>query len=325
MIISLYPPSESIPRISQNRSFKGKNLITFPQSYTIVDLETTGLSTVYDSIIEVSALKVRNNTIVDTFSSLTGVDGYVYIDDFITELTGITQEMINQAPKISEVLPLFLDFIADDIVVGHNTSFDINFLYDASISILNKPFPNDFIDTMRISRKLYPDWKHHRLSDIASYYSIVPENFHRALSDCQTTFSCFQSLITDISKKYGSCETFCQTIKRKRSLHASDIVTTNINFDESHPLFGKVCVFTGKLEKLTRKEAMQLVADLGGINANGVTKNTNFLILGNNDYCSSIKDGKSSKQKKAEKLKLAGQDIDIIPENVFYDFVLDSL
>lgn len=75
---------------------------------------------------------------------------------------------------------------------------------------------------------------------------------------------------------------------------------------------------------MVRKEAMQIVADLGGKNADNVTKKTNYLILGNNDYCKSIKDGKSSKQKKAEKLKLDGYDIEIIPENVFYDIISEN-
>lgn len=83
-------------------------------------------------------------------------------------------------------------------------------------------------------------------------------------------------------------------------------------------------MFTGKLERYTRKEAMQIVANLGGINEDGVTKKTNFLILGNNDYCSTIKDGKSSKQKKAEKYKVAGQDILIVPEDEFYTMLEDN-
>jgi DNA polymerase-3 subunit epsilon len=74
---------------------------------------------------------------------------------------------------------------------------------------------------------------------------------------------------------------------------------------------------------MTRKEAMQLVVDLGGICGDSVTKKTNYLILGNNDFCTSIKDGKSAKQKKAESLALSGNDIKIISENVFYDLVLE--
>lgn len=107
----------------------------------------------------------------------------------------------------------------------------------------------------------------------------------------------------------------------KSNLSAKDIVTEKTDFDETHPLFGKTCVFTGTLEKMARKDAMQIVVDLGGLVGNSVTKKTNYLILGNNDYCSSIKGGKSSKQKKAESLKLAGNDIEIISENVFYDMI----
>lgn len=82
-----------------------------------------------------------------------------------------------------------------------------------------------------------------------------------------------------------------------------------------------MCVFTGTLERMTRKEVMQIVVDLGGINGNSVTAKTNYLILGNNDYCPLIKDGKSNKQKKAEELKLKGKDIEILTENVFYDMI----
>lgn len=72
---------------------------------------------------------------------------------------------------------------------------------------------------------------------------------------------------------------------------------------------------------MVRKDAMQIVADLGGFCGDNVTSKTNFLILGNNDFCTSIKDGKSSKQKKAEKLMLEGKDLQIISENVFYDLI----
>ena len=81
-----------------------------------------------------------------------------------------------------------------------------------------------------------------------------------------------------------------------------------------------VC-FTGTLEKFPRKEALQIVTNLGGIPTDSVTRNTNILVLGNNDYCSSIKDGKSSKQKKAEELILKGHDIIIVSEKSFYDML----
>jgi len=106
-----------------------------------------------------------------------------------------------------------------------------------------------------------------------------------------------------------------------KGIKASDISSSNTAFDETTSVFGKTFVFTGVLQRMIRKDAMQLVADLGGICGDGVTAKTNYLVLGNNDYCSSIKDGKSSKHKKAEKYKAAGLDIEIISENVFYEMI----
>jgi len=88
-------------------------------------------------------------------------------------------------------------------------------------------------------------------------------------------------------------------------------------------VFGKTFVFTGTLQRMVRKDAMQLVVDMGGICGDGVTVKTNYLVLGNNDYCSSIKVGKSSKHKKAERYKAEGLDIEIISENVFYEMVAE--
>ncbi len=102
-----------------------------------------------------------------------------------------------------------------------------------------------------------------------------------------------------------------------------DISATTDIFDNGHLAYGKTFVFTGTLEKMPRREAMQLVVNLGGICGDGVNKNTNYLVLGNNDYCTTIKDGKSSKHKKAEQLLLAGNNIEIISENVFYEMIID--
>jgi len=102
------------------------------------------------------------------------------------------------------------------------------------------------------------------------------------------------------------------------------ITPETTDFDTDSPVFGMSFAFTGKLERMTRKEAMQAVANKGGICCDGVVATTNYLVLGNNDYCKSIQGGKSSKQKKAEKMQLSGADISIISENVFYDMLSPS-
>lgn len=307
--------------ILSERPNKGNSIIAFPDDYAVIDIETTGLSPDYDQIIEVSAIKFSNGNQEDSFSSL--INPGRPIDSFITELTGITNEMLATAPQPEEVLSSFYDFVSDSILLGWAVSFDINFLYDNCEYYLSKAFTNDFIDAMRIARKEQPNFPHHRLKDIAEYYGIHPDRAHRAFDDCITCNECYLALKQEIVSRGEDLDSYYLKFKKHRhKLKASDIVATQDTIDPDHPLFGKVCVFTGVLEKMTRTEAMQLVANIGAIPGDGVTKKTNYLILGNNDYCSTIKGGKSTKQKKAEELIIKGCDLQILPENVFYELVL---
>lgn len=307
------------------RAGRGKSIIGFPDEYCVIDTETTGLSSQYDNLIEVAAIKYKNGVEIDRFQSLVqppGVDDGYYVDGFITYLTGITNDMLENAPSIYEILPKFFDFIGDNILIGYNTSFDINFLYDKALEFLNFTFSNDFIDIMRYSRKLYPELEHHRLVDMIEHFNISTEFSHRALADALSTHRCLLEMLKDIDNQDDLINSFKRHRKHKqKGLNVAAIQGDPSKIDVYSPLYNKHCVFTGKLEKMLRKDAAQIVADLGGINENNVTLKTNYLILGNNDYCKTIKDGKSSKQKKAEEYKSKGQDIEIIPENVFYDIV----
>jgi DNA polymerase-3 subunit epsilon len=129
------------------RTEKGKSLIAFPTDYTVIDIETTGLDLFYNSIIEVSAIRVRNSEVQDKFSSLIKPpkhysfedSDYYYVDEFITKLTGITNEMLDDAPEVTEVLPEFVESIGDDILIGHNVIFDINFPYAAIGIVTGQP------------------------------------------------------------------------------------------------------------------------------------------------------------------------------------------
>lgn len=163
------------------RELKGKSLIEIPNKYIAFDIETTGLDSMYDEIIEIGAIKIEDGKEIETFSTL--IKPEYEIDEFITELTGITNEMVIDAPKINEVLPKFMDFINDSVILGHNVNFDINFIYDNLINEDMKPITNDFVDTLRLSRRLLPELKHHRLSDLANYYNIDTTGSHRSLTD----------------------------------------------------------------------------------------------------------------------------------------------
>lgn len=315
------------------REHKGKSLIEFPHDFCIIDIETTGLDPSFDEIIEISALKIRDNIPCGTFTTLVQpceyiddeTDSIFYVDSYITELTGITNSMLSTAPLFKDVQSTFIDFIGDDILVGHNVNFDINFLYDNLLKS-NIFLKNDFIDTIRLSRRLLPELPNHKLQSLASFWNIDTTGSHRAEKDCLITYEVFKNLNSLVIEKFGTYEAFLESIKRKyTSISESELIkhltTDKVEFDESNPCFGKEFVFTGKLERMPRKEAMQLVIDLGGKCGSSITKNTNYLVLGNNDYCGTIKNGKSRKQKKAEEYKLKGYDIEILSENVFYDFL----
>lgn len=308
--------------MSSKREFKGKSLLEFPDNYVVIDIETTGLDPTVDEIIEISAIKLQDNNIVDKFSRL--IKPTLSISDFISSLTGITSNMLTEKPTIENSLPEFIEFVGTSILVGHNVNFDINFIYDASMKYLDKPFSNDFIDTMRIAKILYPEMKHHRLSDLMELYNIEEDEQHRALPDCQITNNVFLKEKEVVLERYENIADFKKRPAKKYMRAADILASEDIEFDESHPLYGKLCVFTGTLEKMVRKNAMQCVVNCGGSVGDSVTKSTNYLILGNNDYCTTIKDGKSSKQKKAEALRLKGNDIEIISENVFYDMLEEN-
>ena len=330
MVLSFSLGGISITGTEKKIREKGKNIFSIPTNYCIIDIETTGLSPDYDSIIEVSAVKYEDGKEIDKFTSLikpeeTYDDG-TYIDSFVEKLTRITNEMLSSAPAPLPVFKSFKEFIGKNVLIGHNVNFDVNFLYDNFSHYLSEKLDNDFVDTMRFSRFLHPEESHHRLVDLSERYSIDYSGAHRSLNDCYITQNCYEHLQKEMIEKYGSIDKCIDVWKKHKSgLKATDIQSSKDSFDIMHPLYGKVCVFTGTLEKMQRKDAMQLVADVGGINADSVTKKTNYLILANNTYCPLIKDGKSNKQKKAEKLKLDGCDIEVIPENVFYDMFEDDL
>lgn len=301
---------------------KGKSLVTFPTSFTVIDIETTGLDTVYDSIIELSAVKVKDGVVTHTFSTL--VNPRRPLDWFITELTGITDEMLKDAPLITDTLDTFTDFLGDDIIVGHNVNFDINFIYDTYKQIANKEFANDFVDTLRLARFLLKDLQHHRLSDLTEYFRFGVDVKHRGLDDANVTLAILSVLRDTAIKEYGDVTDFEKAFNARihlAKIRAKDVTATNTDFDISNPLYNKNCVFTGTLEKMIRKQAFQLVVDCGGHIEDGITKHTNYLIVGSLDYARNIKDGKSNKLKKAEQLIIKGKDLQILSENTFYDMV----
>lgn len=164
-------------------------------SYTVFDIETSGLSPVYDRIIEIAAIKIRDGEQVDSFVTL--VDPGRKLEDKIVSLTGITSDMLMGQPDIETVLPDFLDFIGDDIIMGHNILFDYSFIKQEA---LRQKLPQGketerlCVDTLKIARKCLPELESRKLDDLCTFFEIKDENHHRAMNDVNVTLQLYCKL-----------------------------------------------------------------------------------------------------------------------------------
>lgn len=148
--------------------------------FVAIDVETTGLSPVNNELIEISAIKYNGNKKIDTFSTL--VKPKMPIPYRITEITGITNDMVRNSPQIEEVMPSLIEFVGDNPIVAHNANFDYKFIQNYSNDSFSK---NKVIDTVQIGRRLYPELPNHKLGTIAKYIGITEDGFHRAEFDCE--------------------------------------------------------------------------------------------------------------------------------------------
>jgi DNA polymerase-3 subunit alpha (Gram-positive type) len=167
------------------------------KDYVCVDIETTGIRPKWDRIIEIGAVKVRNNQVVNTFSKL--INPGIHIPARITELTGIDDKMVQNKKNIDTILPEFIEFAENDYLLGHNVIFDYSFLKQNAIN-LNIEFEKSGMDTLKIARKVLPKEQSKALAALCTYYGIKDENHHRAFNDAQVTSLLYSILM----ENYGT-------------------------------------------------------------------------------------------------------------------------
>lgn len=177
-----------------------------PVDYVALDTETTGLHADRDRIIEIGAVKVRGRQVVDRFSML--VDPGCVLDARIVELTGITDSMLKGQPGIVQALPAFWSWVGDDPLVGHNLHFDMGFL-EAEGDRIGVEGPEGVIcmDTLQMSRAMFPEERHHRLEDLIRRFGIAQSEEHRALSDAEQTQQCFEWMRDYMRRQGGGFST----------------------------------------------------------------------------------------------------------------------
>ena len=168
------------------------NSLKFVDDYVLVDIETTGLSPVNDEIIEIGAIKVKDNIIVNEYNQLIKINRR--LSPFIINLTGITDDMLKQGKLPTVVFKEFVDFIEDDVIIGHNVNFDFGFLSDKCRRYINYNLQNDCIDTMYLAKKLVPNSINYKLGTLANYFNVSYEGAHRGLKDVEITYEVYNCL-----------------------------------------------------------------------------------------------------------------------------------
>ncbi len=164
------------------RAVYGRCSDSFDGEFVVFDIETTGLSPQNDMITEIGAVRVKRGEVLERYNSL--VNPEIPIPSRITELTGITDEMVQNERTIDKVLPEFLDFIGDRLLIAHNANFDTSFIRRAA-ERLHLPFKNAYLDTVAMSQYVNPELSKHKLDILAKYFGLGDFNHHRASDDAE--------------------------------------------------------------------------------------------------------------------------------------------
>ncbi|MEL3960558.1 PolC-type DNA polymerase III [Lysinibacillus endophyticus] len=186
-------------------------------TFVVFDVETTGLSTAYDTIIELAAVKIKEGKVIERFERF--ANPHRPLSAKIIELTHITDDMLRDAPEVDQVVTEFKEFIGDAIVVAHNASFDIGFLYTAYEKAGITGVVHPVIDTLELSRFLNPTLKSHRLNTLCKRYGIELTQHHRAIYDTEATGELMLHLLKDA---------------KEQGIHYHDEFNKQINKNESY-------------------------------------------------------------------------------------------
>lgn len=182
--------------------YNSSMLSTHQETIIVLDFETSGISPdCGDRAIEIGAVKIRGGKLLDRFQSL--MNPGIPINTFIENFTGITNQMVQDAPKADEVMHAFAGFIGDTPLIAHNASFDRRFL-KAEFARIGQTCEQDFGCSMLTARRIYPDAPNHKLETLVRYKKLDSDGtFHRALADAEMTSHLWLAMTEDLRTFYG--------------------------------------------------------------------------------------------------------------------------
>lgn len=265
--------------------------------------------------------------------------GDVFFDPKLTELHGITKDMVQDAPSVEEVMKNICTIIKDKFLFAHNATYDIHKIIDGC-NYYNIVIPNfKYADSLMVAKRTWKGLINYKLNTICEFLNIELAH-HNADSDAiacgkiilealrVNNSNTIEELLENIKYSLGYYENntlykaFSKALasnKFKKSDY-DKVKELSINSNSDSILNGKVIVFTGALS-IKREEAMKLAANCGAIPAASVTAKTNYLVVGNDDYGNFKLGNKSNKMIKAEKLIAKGQDLEMINEDYFFELL----
>ena len=164
----------------------------FKGEFVVFDLETTGFSALVDRVIEIGAVKIKNNEIVDRFSTF--VNPQIPISFRIENLTGINDQMVMNSGTIEQILPDFIEFCKGCVMVAHNAEFDMSFIIN-NAEKMGIEFAPTYIDTVLLSQFLIPALHNYKLDTLTKHLNVVLDNHHRAVDDAEATANIFLNLV----------------------------------------------------------------------------------------------------------------------------------
>ena len=303
--------------------------------FIAIDFETA--NSFRGSPCSIGLAYVSNNKIIDMEHYLIKPKN-MYFDYFNVMIHGITKEDVKDSPEWPEVLQLLKNKIENNLIIAHNASFDMSVFRSACDDYKIKYPTFNYHCTRIISKKLWPELINYKLKTVSKNIGITFQHHHAD----QDAMACAEIALYAIrSKNESSLISFLENnemplgninsdgyipAREKKKVYTNENILLNlekknIEYNEDHPFFEKYISFTGTLQSMIRKDAMQIVLDSGGYPENSVNSKTNFLVFGEQDF-SKFNDGKlSSKTKKAMELKSNGKDIEILSEQDFLQLI----
>lgn len=293
---------------------KGQERPAFLNNYTMIDIETTGLSTYRDRITELGAVRVRNSKAVAHFSCLVKFPNNNRVPAFITRLNGITEKQIlAEGVPAAQAMQNFRDFIAADPIAGYNVNFDLNFLYDLSEKMGLPRLNNDYVDVLRLAKVYYPHSRHNRLIDCMKRAEIAQVEQHHGLADSLDTIKVYQDLRRNYTKELLA--------QAQASLKNVNLLAKKMDYRQlgrRNPVQEKKIVVAGHLHA-DPSEIKTMINNMGGILTVTVAADTNYLLIGDHDFFNKS----NTELNAARKLIKNGAKIKRLSESFFLNMIAE--